>query len=143
MPGQLVRGVVRMSAGVVLGAAPGALYAALIGAVHLGVYGRWDQVPAFAVGCILVGALLGLLGGMKWALSEEAAPGSPPLTAGVPARRSDRPSVGRPVGGRPPRPGLRLGGGSRGQAPISRRRIDIGRSVRGGGCPPPIRRVGL
>ena len=31
-------------------------------------------VLAFAVGCALVGALLGLLGGLGWALSDGAAP---------------------------------------------------------------------
>jgi hypothetical protein len=82
MLGQIVRMVVRISAGMVLGALPGALYAGLVGAVHLGVYGRWDRVPAFAVGCILVGALFGLLGGSKWALAAEAVPGSSPSPTG-------------------------------------------------------------
>jgi hypothetical protein len=61
-----------------LGAVLGALYAGLVGAVHLGVSGRWDRVPAFAVGCVLVGALFGLLGGIKWARSGAAAPDSSP-----------------------------------------------------------------
>jgi hypothetical protein len=148
MLGQIVRGMVRTSAGLVLGAVPGALYAALVGIVHLGVHGRWDRAPAFAVGCVVVGAFLGLLGGVIWALSGEPAPGtSPPPTARgwsqaplvEPALRSGRPPVGRPVGRYSRRPGLRPGGGSRGRAPISRRRLDIGGSVQGGGCPPPIR----
>jgi hypothetical protein len=130
MLGQIVRGVVRTSAGLVLGGVPGALYAGLVGAVHFGVYGRWDRAPAFAVGCILVGALFGLVGGIHWALSGEAAPGSSPLPTArgssqvalvVPARRSDRSQVGRPVGWYPRRSGLRPGGGSRGRAPFSRR----------------------
>lgn len=94
MLGQIVRGAVRMSAASVLGAAPGAIYAALVATVHLAVYGRWDRVPAFAVGCVMAGALLGLLVGIKWALSRQAAPGrSPPPTACrvlVPAGSSGR-----------------------------------------------------
>src|SRR5438132_11404452 len=74
MLGQIVRVAVRMSAGVVLGAVPGALYAGLVGAVHLGVSGRWDRAPAFTVGCILAGGLFGLLGGITWALSGKTAP---------------------------------------------------------------------
>ena len=114
---EIVRVVVRLSAGVVLGVVPGALYAGLVGAVHLGVYGRWDRVPAFAVGCVMVGALFGLLGGIGWALSGEAAPGSSRSPAasrshvteagqsrnllsqiplGVPARQSSSARVGGP-----------------------------------------------
>ena len=76
MLGQIVRAMVRMSAGVVLGAVPGALYAGLVGSVHLGVSGSWDRVPAFILGCVLVGGLFGLLGGIAGALSGEVAPGS-------------------------------------------------------------------
>jgi hypothetical protein len=88
--GQIVRVVVRVSVGVVLGAVPGALYAGLVGAVHLGVYGRWDRVPAFAVGSVLVGALLGCWAGIAWALSGEAAPigvNCRPPTGGYGTRR--------------------------------------------------------
>ena len=85
MVGQVVRGVGRLSAGVALGVVPGALYAALVGAVHLGVYGRWDRIGAFAVGCVLVGAVFGLLGGIVWALSGAAARERRPVrsTAGL------------------------------------------------------------
>jgi hypothetical protein len=54
-----------MSAGAVLGTIPGMLYAGLVGAVHIGLYGRWDRVPVFVVGCIAVGALFGLLRGIS------------------------------------------------------------------------------
>jgi hypothetical protein len=67
MLGQVVRVAVRMSAGVVLGAVPGALYGGLVGAVHLGVSASWDRAPAFTLGCVLVGGLFGLLGGITWA----------------------------------------------------------------------------
>jgi hypothetical protein len=60
---QLARLGVRLSASVVLGAVAGALYAALVSGVHFAVYERWNQIPAFAKGCILVGAVLGLLRG--------------------------------------------------------------------------------
>jgi len=73
MLGQFVRVVTGVLVSTVSGAVLGALYAGLVGAVHLGAYGRWDRVPAFAVGCVLVGAVLGLLGRMAWALSGEAA----------------------------------------------------------------------
>src|SRR5690242_17952756 len=96
MLGQIVRGVVRTLGGLVLGAAPGAIYAALVGAVHLGVNGRWDRAPAFAVGCVTVGALVGLLGGVKWALSGEAAPDSALPAAGLPHVPAGSPSRGGP-----------------------------------------------
>ena len=69
----LVRVVVRLATGVFLGAVPGALYAGLVGAVHLALYRRWDWIPAFAVGCVLAGALAGLLGGVAWALAGDTA----------------------------------------------------------------------
>jgi hypothetical protein len=79
MLGQIVRVAVRMSAGVVLGAVPGALYAGLVGAVHVGASGDWDLVPAFTVGCVLVGGLFGLLAGITWAVSGSTGrSGSPP-----------------------------------------------------------------
>ena len=46
----------------------------MVGAVHLGAYGRWDRIPDLAVGCVLVAALLGLLGRIAWVRSGEAAP---------------------------------------------------------------------
>ena len=67
----VVRAGMRVLVSLVLGAALGALYAGLVGAVHLGAYGRWDQIPAFAVSCVLVGAVLGLLGRMAWGFSAE------------------------------------------------------------------------
>jgi len=61
MPEQIVRGIVRPLVGLALGAAAAVLYAGLVGAVHVGVYGRWDKIPTYAVGCVLVGAVIGLL----------------------------------------------------------------------------------
>jgi hypothetical protein len=136
MLAQVIRGGVRLSAAVVLGAVPGAVYVALVGAVHLGVYGRWDRVPAFAVGCVVVGALFGLFGGVRWALSREPAPGSSP----PPAARGSSPAPlavpSGPSGRHPRRPGLRPVGGLPGRRLISPRRRAIGRSVRGWDCPP-------
>ena len=139
MLAQVIRGVVRLSATVALGAVPGAVYAALVGAVHLGVYGRWDRVPAFAVGCVVVGALFGLVGGVRWALSGEPAPGGspPPAARGLAPAPLAVPS--RPSGRHPRRPGLRPRGGQPGRRPISPRRRAIGRSVRGWDCPPVCR----
>jgi hypothetical protein len=71
---QLVRVVVGLSAGTVLGAIPGALYAGLVSVVHLSVYGRGDRLPAFAMGCILAGMLLGLLGRGVWTFSSRVVP---------------------------------------------------------------------
>ena len=73
MSSSFVRVVVRQLAGLVLGASPGALYAGLVAAVHFGVYGRWDRVPAFAVGCVLIGAVIGLLIAALIPVSEHSA----------------------------------------------------------------------
>jgi hypothetical protein len=74
MLGQIVCGTVRIFVGTGSGALAGTLYAGLVGAAHLGGFGRWDQIPDFAVGCVLVGAVLGLLlGCLAWALSGKAA----------------------------------------------------------------------
>jgi hypothetical protein len=135
MLGQVVRGVVRTSAGLVLGAVPGALYAGVVGIVHLGVSGRWDRAPAFAVGCALVGALFGLLGGVNWALAGEPAPGSTPPPAARGSSQAPLVVPARPAGRHPRRPKLRRCGGPRGRA-LTPRRIDVGRSVRGSDCPP-------
>jgi hypothetical protein len=54
-----------------LGFVSALLYSALIVGVHFAMTGRWDRGPAFALGCVIVGALLGLLGGMVWAMSGE------------------------------------------------------------------------
>jgi hypothetical protein len=87
-----------MSVGVVLGVAPGAVYAGLVGAVHRGVSGRWDRVSTFAVGCVVAGALFGLLGGIGWALSGEVAPGSRPPAdrPHLPGRQAITPRTGEP-----------------------------------------------
>jgi hypothetical protein len=72
---QIVRALVRLLTGVVLGIIPGALYAGMVSVVHLGVSGRLDRVPVFTVGCVLAGGLLGLLGGMAgpcWATPARA-----------------------------------------------------------------------
>src|SRR5439155_614851 len=76
MPGPIARAAVRGMLSTASGAFLGALYAALVGTVHLGAYGRWEGIPAFAVGCILVGAVFGLLGCVLWAVWGEAAWGS-------------------------------------------------------------------
>jgi hypothetical protein len=126
----ILRRVIRIAAALLIGAAPGALYAILIGAVHLGVYGRWERVPAFAVGCVLTGAMIGLLGGISWALSSKRALDRVPATSGsqgepfllqapleLAAPLSDRVRVARPSYRRPRRPGRLSTGGSRGCAP--------------------------
>jgi hypothetical protein len=69
---QIVRGAVWVLVGTGSGALAGALYGGLVGAAHLGGYGRWDHIPAFAVGCVLVGAVFGLLVCLAWALSGKA-----------------------------------------------------------------------
>src|SRR5215831_2056800 len=76
MLGRIVRAGVGTLTSLVVGATLGAVYAGLVGVVHLGAYGRWDRVPAFAAGWVLVGAVLGLLGRMAWVLSGEAASGT-------------------------------------------------------------------
>jgi hypothetical protein len=86
----MARALVSMGTGAVLGAG----YAVLAGAVHLGAYGLWNQIPAFALGCVLVGAGLGLLGRMVWALAgeavEEVADGQSPLSGNPPAEPARR-----------------------------------------------------
>jgi hypothetical protein len=72
MLGQLVRVAGGVLVGVLVGAVPAALYAGLVGAVHVSIYGRSDGVPAFISGCVLVGAVLGLLGYIACALSGSA-----------------------------------------------------------------------
>lgn len=80
------RALVAPSAGLVLGALPGAAYAGLVAGVHLAVYGRWDSVPAFAAWCVAVGAALGLAVGVWLALSERAP--MVPREVAVPSGRS-------------------------------------------------------
>jgi hypothetical protein len=73
----LARIVVRLSTGMVLGLVPALLYGSLVAAVQFGVSGRWGRTPAFLLTGVIVGALLGLLGGVVWALSGHSAPVSP------------------------------------------------------------------
>jgi hypothetical protein len=58
--------------GLAFGALPGAAYAALVGVVHLALYGRWDRVPAFAAGCVAVTAAVGLTIGACLAISRRS-----------------------------------------------------------------------
>jgi hypothetical protein len=67
----LSRIVGRVSTGMMLGLVPAVLYGGLVAAVHLAVTGRWDRSGAFALGCVIVGMLLGLVGGTAWALSTK------------------------------------------------------------------------
>jgi hypothetical protein len=67
----LGRIVIRLSAGTMLGLVPAGLYGGLAAAIHFAAAGRWDRSPAFALGCLIAGALLGLLGGGVWALSGQ------------------------------------------------------------------------
>jgi hypothetical protein len=123
---QIVGVVGRMSAGAALGAVPGALYAGMVGGLHFVLHGRWDRVPAFAVGCVLVGGLLGLLGSIPWVLAWNAASASSPLSdarysvpsgnqggkessqvpLGEPARSADSDPLGRRERPHPRRSGL-------------------------------------
>jgi hypothetical protein len=110
MLGQIARAAVRVLVSMASGALLAALYAALVGTVHLGAYGRWAGIPAFAVGCILVGVVLGLLGCVVWALSGAAAQGSegsgPPPGSSRPPGVARRPAdaEGRGCGRQPARP---------------------------------------
>ena len=101
-----------------------------------GVYGRWDRAPAFAVVCVVVGALFGLFGGARGALFREPAPGS----SQWPSARGSFPAPlavpSGPSGRHPRQPGLRPVGGQPGRRPISPRRRAIGRLVPGWDCPP-------
>jgi hypothetical protein len=130
MLGLIIRIVLRILATLMVGAAPGALYASVVGAIHLGVYGQWERVPAFAVGCVLVGALIGLVGGISWAFSSKPSPARVPVATGsqggtpflrAPLEMSARPAgsarVARPRCRHPRRARLRPGSDSRGCAP--------------------------
>jgi hypothetical protein len=46
--------------GLTVGAGVGLAYATLVGVVYLGVYARWDRVPAFAAWSVAAGAAAGL-----------------------------------------------------------------------------------
>jgi SAM-dependent methyltransferase len=94
----IVRVVARLSAGLLPGAAAGTLYAGLVGAAHLGAYGRWDRVSAFAVGSVAAGALLGLLGGVAWVVL-----GQPPAQAASQQPPALSPSRQTLAVARPPR----------------------------------------
>src|SRR5260370_32015583 len=125
MRGPIIRAGVRVLVSVVLGAALGALYAGLVGAVHLGTYGRWDQFPAFAVGSVLVGAGLGLLGRVAWAMSGQAAreraDGRPPPSVS-PDLYSPRCAAEAGGKGRGPQPGRPCDHMAGGEAPRRSRR---------------------
>jgi hypothetical protein len=73
MPGQIARAVFRALVSMAWGALLGVVYAAVVGTAHVGAYGRWAGLPLFAVGCVLVGVVLGLLGRVLWAVSGQAA----------------------------------------------------------------------
>jgi hypothetical protein len=101
--GSFTWALARLSAGVALGAAPGALYAGLVAAVRLAVYGNWDPSPTFSMASVLIGAVVGLAGGIVSALSEDAE------AVELPAARSTMPRVlvAEPAGQKPPRFRLR------------------------------------
>jgi hypothetical protein len=101
----LVRIVARLSAGMALGLVPAVLYGGLVAAVHLAVSGRWDRAPTFALGCAIAGALLGLLGGVAWALAGNPAPVSRPAAKPLLARRR----IQRVIPGRSRTPAARCG----------------------------------
>jgi len=86
--------VLRLSAGTALGVVPAGLYGGLAAAVHFVVTGHWDWSPVFALGCVIVGAVLGLLAGGVWALSEQ---GPAPDRRRRTPRRRHRPALARPL----------------------------------------------
>ena len=109
MPGQIARAAVRALASMAGGALLGVAYAAVVGSAHLGAYGRWAGLPAFAVGCVLLGVVLGLLKCLVWAVSgkaerEMAGGGSPPENS-RPLGPARRPADGE--GSDPGRPPVR------------------------------------
>jgi hypothetical protein len=70
---QIVSGMIRVLVGTASGALVGSLYAGLVGVAHRGGFGRWDQIPAFALGSVLVGAAFGLLlACLAWAMPGSA-----------------------------------------------------------------------
>jgi hypothetical protein len=87
----IIHTVVRVLVGPALGAGLGTLYGGLVGTVHFGLYGRVDQIPAFVAGCVLVGAVLGLLGYMVRKLSGKAARERSNGQNGHPGRPQDPP----------------------------------------------------
>jgi hypothetical protein len=121
----LVRIVVRLSAGMALGLVPAALYGRLVAAVHLAVYGRWDRAPAFALGCVIAGALLGLLGGVAWALSGNPAPVSRP--AAKPSWPDNGFSVSSPAAPGRRRLDAHEGGGPARRPSVQKRKDEQGR----------------
>jgi hypothetical protein len=92
---EVARVVVRLSAGAALGALPAALYAGLVSVVHFAVTARWERLPAFALGCLAVGALVGLLGA-AWSLSGRR-PARPPAGTGRLAVRFPAPADGKSI----------------------------------------------
>jgi hypothetical protein len=67
------RVVARLCAGMVLGLVAAGIYGGLVAAIYFLVTGNWDEPPDFVLGCVLTGALLGMLGGAAWALSGQGA----------------------------------------------------------------------
>ena len=65
----IVRMTLRMLLGVAVGMVLAALYATLVGGVHVFVHSRLDRVPGFVFTCISSGALLGFIAGAIWASS--------------------------------------------------------------------------
>jgi hypothetical protein len=125
IPGQIARAVVRVLVSMAGGALLGVVYAAVVGTVHIGAYGRWAGLPAFAVGCGLIGVVLGLLKCLVWAVSgkavrEIAGGGSPPVSNRPPgpARRTAD-DAGRGCDRSPVCPGGRAAGGGLAARPCS------------------------
>jgi hypothetical protein len=121
----LGRIVLRLSAGTALGLVPAGLYGGLAAAVHFVVTGHWDRSPAFALGCAVVGAGLGLLAGGVWALSEQGP--APDSRRRTPWRRHG-PALARPLTEK----GASPGGPPRGHDPAAAARRPPRRTRHGG-----------
>lgn len=92
--GPVIRILTALLTGAGLGALPAAFYAGLVGGVHLAVYGRWDRVPNFALGCVLGGTLLGLVVSVARLLLRWGRPALPGDTFAPPAARLPRREAG-------------------------------------------------
>jgi uncharacterized iron-regulated membrane protein len=60
----------RVFIGMAIGTLSAAIYSSLVAFVHLAAHGRWDGVHRTAVWFALVGAIIGLIGGVAWAWPE-------------------------------------------------------------------------